>query len=85
MSLYEWTILEWDEKAQTNKHTQKTIVQNYGTMELWFTMEIAKNYGTIPKTMELRYTKENMTDNQKQRNFYLKSKKQWIYEGKHDR
>ena len=29
---------------------QFTVLQNYGTMELWFTM---KNYGTMEKTMVL--------------------------------
>ena len=47
-----------------------TIVQKYGTRDLWFTMKkygtmekklrfYTENYGTIPKTMELWYTKQN--------------------------
>ena len=31
------------------------MLQNYGTMELWFTMEY---YGTMEKTMELWFTME---------------------------
>ena len=57
-----------------------TILQNYGTMELWFTM---KNYGTMEKTMVLWkklwyytenygtsiYEEKNMVDYQKLRDF----------------
>ena len=47
---------------------QFTLVQNYGIMGFWFTMEklryygerndgaMKKNYGTIPSAMELRLT-----------------------------
>ena len=38
---YEWKILEWDEKPQTNK-----LTKNYG-----------ENYGTSPKTIQLWLTR----------------------------
>ena len=44
---------------------EKTMVRCTKTMARW-----KKNYGTIPRTMEL-FTMENMVDNQKLRNFDL--------------
>ena len=45
--------------------------------KLWY---YGQNYGTIPRTMDLRFTKEkNMVDYQKLRNFDLEWKKLWIY------
>ena len=47
-----------------------TIEKNYGTIEK--TMVLWKVYGTIQRTVELRFTKEkNLADYQKLRNFDL--------------
>ena len=45
-------------------------MENYGTMEkIWY---YGQNYGTKPKNMEFRFTKEkDMVDYQKLRNFDL--------------
>ena len=47
-------------------------MENYGTMDktmvlwtiLWY---YGHNYGTIPRTMDLQFAKENMVDYQKQK------------------
>ena len=44
-------------------------MKNYGTMDK--TMVHGQNYGTILRTMELPFTKKNMVDYQKLKDFDL--------------
>ena len=83
--LYQNNFFEIDRLTKRNysKLYKFTILQNFGTLKLWFTM---KNYGTMDKTMvlwtklwyyilrtmELRFTKKKvMVDYQKLRDFDL--------------
>ena len=55
-------ILLLSECVASNTGKKVILVQNYGTLELWFiyrkTMVLWQKSDTIPKTMELRFTKE---------------------------
>ena len=62
----------------TKKNYSKlfTILQNYDTMELWFTME---NYGTVDKTMILYWDFRNSIYEQKKNHGRLpNTKKLWF-------